>query len=175
MKIKNVSVIIILFFLMFAIGMFLWNKEESKEKNDIANNKLTAYQTLDAFFDFLVNKNYEDAVKIFYPVNENGDYDWNMLVYHTPNKENPTKAEDLAYYCEAVGTCLDVEILKSIEKEKDFYFFEVQFKDENGNIFLYGPFGGVTADNTPPKTKFQYYVKKIDGIYKVITPPLYRP
>lgn len=176
MKTKNLSVAIVVLVLVFVGGIFLWNKWQPKNATEIVNNEMTPEQTLINFFDSLVNKDYESAVKIFYPVDANGDYNWNMVTqYRDPNKQNATKSEELAYYCEAVGTCLKIEVLSSAGINKDIYAFKAQFRDQDNNIFLYGPFGGMTAEQSPPETKFQYYVKKIDGVYKVITPPLYRP
>ena len=176
MKTKSLSLVIVLLALVLISGIFLWNKWQPKDENNIANSEVGPEQTLNIFFDSLVNQNYENAVKIFYPIDANGDYDWNLITqYRDPNKQNTTKVEELAYYCEAVGTCLKVEVLSSAGIDKYLYAFKVQFRDKDDNIFLYGPFGGMTAEQSPPETKFQYYVKKIDGVYKVITPPLYRP
>lgn len=156
MKTKNISVVIILLVLVFISGIFLWNKWQIKEKNNIANSEIGPEQTLINFFDSLVNNDYENAVKLFYPMDANEDYNWNIITqYRDPNKQNTTKAEELSYYCEAVGTCLKVEVLSSAGIDKDLYAFKVQFKDQNDNIFLYGPFGGMTMEQSPPSIRIK--------------------
>lgn len=153
-----------------------WSRWQPRNEMRISSNELTPEQTLVNFFDSLVNEDYEKAIKTFHPLNAHGDYDWNLVTqYSKPDIQNPTKAEELAYYCEVVGTCLEIEVLSGTDLENGVYTFNVQFKNTDGTIFLYGPFGGSPAEQSPPQTTFQYSVKKIDGLYKVITPPLYRP
>ncbi|QQR84036.1 hypothetical protein IPJ72_02470 [Candidatus Peregrinibacteria bacterium] len=136
----------------------------------------TPEQTLISFFDSLAKQDYQSAVKLFYPTDATGNYDWSLVTqYRDLNKQNPSKAEELAYYCKAVETCLKVEILNGAQINSDLYSFEVQFKKADNTVFLYGPFDGNTAEESPPETKFHYKVQKIDGMYKVTTPPLYRP
>jgi len=166
MKFKSIGLGIVLLVLILVGGIFLWHGRQ----------QITPQETLVSYFDFLVNEDYESAVEIFYPLDGNGDYDWSMVTqYRNTKTKSSTKAEELADYCEAVGTCLQVEVLSSVEIDIDLYAFEVQFREKDGGVFLYGPFGGIMAEQSPPETKFQYYVKKIDNVYKVITPPLYRP
>lgn len=175
MKIKNWILVFFILVLVFGIGIFIWNRGQQRDTNPL-NNKKIAEQTLVNFFDSLASKDYKNAVKIFYPLDPSGKYEWELVTqYRDSTKQNPSKAEDLAYYCEAVGTCLKVEILNNKEEKGDNFIFEVQFKEKDGSILLYGPFGGLTAEQSPPETKFRYEVKRIDGVYKVITPPLYRP
>ncbi|HAL50117.1 MAG: hypothetical protein UU40_C0015G0022 [Candidatus Uhrbacteria bacterium GW2011_GWD2_41_121] len=166
MKFKSIGLGIVLLVLILVGGIFLWHGRQ----------QITPQETLVSYFDFLVIEDYESAVEIFYPLDGNGDYDWSMVTQyrHTKTKSS-TKAEELANYCEAVGTCLKVEVLSSEQTGDDLYKFTVQFINSDDSILLYGPFGGMTEEEMQPETKFQYYVKKIDNVYKVITPPLYRP
>lgn len=176
MKNRNLGIGIGIVVLAIAGGMFFWNTRQFRNEIGTGGDKQLAEQTLVNFFDFLVKKDAQSAVDIFYPTNAKGDYAWSLVtMFPDPTKQNPTKADELAYYCVAVGTCLKVDVLSGTEVARDFYSFDVQFRDKDGAIFLYGPFGGETAEQNPPETKFKFSVKKIDGVYKVITPPLYRP
>ncbi|MBU4452830.1 hypothetical protein KKH24_01095 [Patescibacteria group bacterium] len=176
MKLKSIGVGIILLVLILVGGVLFWHGRQQDDWGEVADSEITPQETLVSYFDFLVNEDYESAVEIFYPLDGNGDYDWNMVtIYSDPNNQNATKAEELAYYCQAVGTCLKVEVLSSEQAEDDLYKFTVQFINGDDSIFQYGPFGGRTEEELSPETSFKYYVKKIDNVYKVITPPLYRP
>ena len=72
-------------------------------------------------FELLVPNDFKSAVEIFYPINPNGEYEWNMItVYRDINKLNSTHEEELQYYCSAVETCLKIKILIIFKKIFEF-------------------------------------------------------
>jgi hypothetical protein len=129
----------------------------------------SARTTLVNFFDFLSNKKYDSAVEIFSPL------DWQTLKIYSPTDEKISQGKDLENYCLATQTCLPIDVLDVSVKSEGDYVFNVQFREKNGDIMKYGPFGGLSEKESPPQRYFEFEVKKINGTYKVVTPPLYRP
>ncbi|MCG2722583.1 MAG: hypothetical protein L6290_11320 [Thermodesulfovibrionales bacterium] len=90
-------------------------------------------------------------------------------------EDRTDKAKILQHYCEAVGTCLKVKILNVVKVAGNEYKFKVQFIQDDGNVYEYSPCCGRAEEKTPQQTEFDHYVHKIDGVFKVRTPPLFRP
>lgn len=131
----------------------------------------SAKETLISFFDYLSKNEFEKAVQLF----STDEADWYTPYIYSADEDKNDKAKVLKTFCEATQTCLKLEVLSTTKKSEDDYTFTVQFKEKDGSIMKYGPFGGVENDPTPPQTKFEYSVKKVGDSYKVITSPLYRP
>lgn len=161
---------------------------ESKEcqavKIGLATNLSLVGETKDAakvlvdFFNFLDKKEYAQALKLFSPVDQSttdANFAWKQMQVYSPTDQKNSKEKDLEYYCGGTGTCLPVEILAFTEKAQGDYLFRVQFREKNGEIMSYGPFGGMTEQESIPETQFEFEVRKINGVFKVITAPLYRP
>lgn len=132
---------------------------------------VTAETTLITFFDHLNENQFEKAVTLF----SADESDWETLNTYSADEEKKDKAKVLETFCNATQTCLKLEVLSTTKNSEDDYTFTVQFKEKDGSIMKYGPFNGVENDPTPPQTKFEYNVKKVGDLYKVITSPLYRP
>ncbi len=150
--------------------------KENSEEGPKDQEKEQAQETLLNFFNYVASDDFKNAVKIFYPLDENDKYNWDMITqYRDPEKQNSSKEEELAYYCSAVGTCLRAELLGFGKRAENDYIFTIQFREKDGSKYIFGPCCGATEEDEPSRTQFEYEVKKIDGDYKVVTPPLYRP
>lgn len=134
-------------------------------------NTASAKDTLITFFDYLNKDEFEKAGTLF----STDEADWETPYIYSSDEDKKDKAKVFKRFCEATQTCLKVEVLSTTKNSEDNYTFTVQFKEKDGSIMKYGPFGGVDNDPTPPETKFKYNVKKVGDLYKVITSPLYRP
>lgn len=142
--------------------------EEGTE--DLQTEEELAKRTLINFFNYLEKDDFGNAVKLFHQ-----DY-WEQLNSFSVPSEQGNKAKVLENYCNAVGTCMKAEVLSVTAKKSGVqYSFVVQFIQGDGSIYVFGPCCGVTEEEMPSRKQFTFEVKKIDGIYKVITPPLYRP
>jgi cytohesin len=137
-----------------------------------------AEKTLIGFFEYLHDKQFDKAVNLFEPREEGGGMHgsgWEWLASSSPRETRGDKGKVLESYCAGVGTCLRVRILAAKRVDANKYRFKVQFLKDDGDIYEYGPCCGEPEDKMPLLKEFVYFVHRIDGVYKVRTPPLYRP
>lgn len=145
-------------------------KDDDVEVEEI-DYPVTAEETLVAFFDYLSRGEFGNAVKLF----SSDESDWESLWVYSSAEERNDKAKVLENYCKATLTCLSAEVVEAGELANDEYDFVVRFLNSDGTIFVFGPCCGATEDQEPSKDKFDYKVKKVGDVYKVMAPPLYRP
>ncbi len=129
-----------------------------------------ASTALISFFDLLSTQKYDQALALFAP--KDG---WETLENTSPEEEKTDKAKVLANYCQAMGTCLKAAVLETKKGTDDEYLLTVQFQNTDGTTFILGPCCGATEKEMPSKDKFEYVVKKINGNFTVLTPPVYKP
>ncbi len=152
--------------IIIAISTFVFvsrNKETS----------MTAENTLLTFFDHVSRNQFEKASRLLEP--ENSGTLWEELKNFSLPEQREDKATVLKNYCEAVGTCLPAEILKTAKESDNIYMFTVQFRKPDKTIFILGPCCGATEEEMPSKTEFDFTVKKIDSTFRITTPPVYVP
>ena len=130
----------------------------------------TAKDTLVTFFDYLGKNEFEKAVELY-----EFDNGFTLIEELTPAEEQDDKAKVLENFCKAVGTCLEVKVLETKRTTNYEYSMVVQFIKSDGTFYVFGPCCGATEEQMPSTDKFDYTVKKINGEFKVTTPPLYRP
>ena len=132
-----------------------------------------ARETLIDFFDCLHDGKYDKAVLLFEPREEGpgmqGSSWKGLAIFNLPEDRND-RAKVLKRYCEVVQTCLKVKILNAKRVADDEYKLKVEFLNDDGSTFVYSCCG-----STSSQTEFDYFVQKINGVYKVRTPPLFRP
>ncbi|GEM_PF-1879823 len=138
------------------------------------NSETAAQAVLETFFDYASSGQYAEAAKLLEPLPEGGEVaqSWNDMPGLGTDNPPTDHGEILEIYCDTFETCLAVEVLSATEETTDLYQFEVQFLNADGSVYEMGPCCGEVG---PPTTKFIYYVKKIDGDWKVITAPPYHP
>jgi len=139
-----------------------------------------AKETLINFFDYLRDGQYDKAVLLFEPWEEgmgihhsSWEGFFSFLLQEERNEKGKPKALGIVYT--SVGTPIRVNVLDIRKSDKNVYRSKVQFVKNDGTIYTYGPCCGATEDSMPSQTEFVYFVERIDGVYKVRTPPLFRP
>jgi len=137
---------------------------EANEKTIPSGSELQSAQTvLENFFDYLANEQYEEAV-VLYGWGYDDDPGNNLQTWKGNND-----AETFKNYCESVGTCFRIKILTGAKIDDDEYKFIVQFLTDEGEIYKHP-----SVLDFETSTDFNFKVKKINGQFKVINPPLYR-
>lgn len=139
-------------------------------KQQPVNETIVAQDTLISFFNNLNEGKFTEALDYF----TTDEKTWEELDIYNPDKETD-HADIIENYCQATLTCLPASIVRSTKVNDNEYNYQIQFRKEDGNIFVLGPCCGATEEEMPPKDTFDFTVKKIDGTFKVITPPLYIP
>jgi len=126
-----------------------------------------AEQSMRAFFSTLANGQYAEAVHLY-----GGEYE--ILAGWNPDL-SPTDYESLWQRgCGQNGlVCMEVlEVVNAVETESGFEF-TVTFMTKDGELFQ---FTGCCGETLPePIMEYVIGVEKVDGDYKVLSPPPYMP
>ncbi len=137
-----------------------------------------AKETLINFFNYLHDGQYNKAVLLFEPWEEGiGMHrsSWEGILSVLPTEERNDKGKALGAYYRTVGVPIRAKVL-DIKKVADNEFkLKIQFLEDDGSIYVYKLCCGATEKEMQSETEFDYFVHKIDGVYKVRTPPLFRP
>jgi len=157
------------------ITVNLSSKKQVRELSDmkISDNALReAGKTLISFFNYLHDEQYDKAVPLFEP---GGNGSWEGLASFSLAEDRNDKGKVLANYCRAVGTCVRAKIVNVKKVDVNKYRFRMQFLKDDGNIFELGACCGESEEDMTPQREFVYFVDRIEGLYKVRTPPVYVP
>ncbi|MFH1030271.1 MAG: hypothetical protein V1770_03370, partial [bacterium] len=162
-------------------------KEEKVERH-LKDESAEAEKVLLEFFGYLKNKEYDKAVGLL-EIPENAiqecsmDEDgfdgcpnetWNGLKTFSPQEDENSKAKVLENYASLKKEAeLRANVLEIKKYSEGKYILTVQFLNSDGSILVEGPCCGNTEEGSTDK--FEYKVKKIDGVFKVITAPLHIP
>lgn len=138
---------------------------------EIVQDEKRAEEALLSVFAYLNDQNYDSASQLL----ELEDETWEWLASFSLEEERSDKAKVLETYCEATGTCLKARIIETADEGAGVYNSVVQFENNDGSVFILGPCCGATEEEMPPQDKFSFKTIKINGTYKVATPPLYVP
>lgn len=126
-----------------------------------------AKKTLVLFFNYLHDEKYNDAVRLFEPL------DLNLRNWLEMNEDN--KANSLKFAYSSVGVPIKPKVLEVWNVDKGVYRLKLQFVTDSGTIYVQGPCCGATEEMMPSQQEFIYFVRKTPESYKVGTYPLYRP
>ena len=143
-------------------------------KPNILNTKeeqIAAQETLLTFFAYLKQAEFEKALEYF----DLDDSAWQDLANFSPDEVRGNRVKILENYCLAMGTCLRAEVLDIKNETVNEFQLLVQFINNDGNVYVYGPCCGATEAEMPSTKQFDFTVKKFGDTFKVTTPPLYRP
>jgi hypothetical protein len=125
-----------------------------------------ARNTLITFFSRLSSGDYAAAAQLF---------GGQMEDYLRARLPGETEAEYWEYVCNSLW-CLPVTAVSEVEQvSQDEYLFYTVFLHPGGKRFEIGACCGGDPAATPPVWQFAYPVKKIDGAWKVMRPPLFTP
>jgi len=129
-----------------------------------------ARKALITFFSLLHDQRYSEAVSYY-----GGTYE--ILRYWNPLVAENDYAALLKNGCTVNGLmCLRVRTIVSEEQVSPIEFkFVVEFMDDDGTLFVFGPCCGATVTEMPPKWQFVYTVKKVGDRFLVQGLPIYVP
>lgn len=144
-------------------------KQPVKDEAAVNNESEAAKNTLITFFDYLSENEFEKAISLT-DLDDSSFWD-TVKIYDRGFND---KVKMLEAYCEATQTCLKAKVLKVQQVTNAEYILTTQFTNKDGSVYAPGPCCGAEED-TPPKSEFDFTVKKINNIFKVTTAPLYRP
>jgi hypothetical protein len=130
-----------------------------------------AQQAVIDFFALLHEERYQEATELY-----GGTYD--ELIYMNPGQDPSDHAALLRNGCTMNGLqCLEVLGTTPTQAGSGTRFvFDVQFKNEDGSLFVLGPCCGATATEMPPLDTFLIAVETTsEGRYVVMDLPVYVP
>ena len=131
---------------------------------------VTAQSTLESFFILLAHGAYEQAASLY-----GGDYEG----LRSMNAAIP--ADDYASLwengCSLNGyQCLEIKnVLKASMDRQDVFHFSVDFKTSKGDLLVVGPCCGADATQMPPRSQFEFTVRRTKGAFLVQEPPVFVP
>lgn len=139
-----------------------------------------AREALVNFFNYLHDGQYDKAVPLFEPWDKGigtQNSSWEGILSFVPREKRNEKGKaiGLGKLYQSVGVPIRVKILNAEKVADDEYNFKVIFIKDDGSSYIYGPCCGATEKQMPSQSEFDYFVKRIKGVYKVRTPPLFRP
>jgi len=123
-----------------------------------------------AFFDHLSKGEYEQAAALY-------GADYQPLTYLNPNIPQEEHAALWRNACEINGyQCLPVlRVIKTEKFSLNEYMLTVEFRDANGQAFVFGPCCGADEQAMPPETQFEMFVIEREGDYLVTSLPVFVP
>jgi hypothetical protein len=135
--------------------------------NSAMTDEQQARNVLLTFFADLSSGNYEQAAT---------RYSGEKIEYARELMPGETMGEYWEYICTTVLWCIPVTDITATEQvsEGDF-IFHVVFMQPDGRRFEIGACCGGDPAAYPPIWQFEYPVKKIDGLWKVMRGPLFTP
>ena len=154
------------FLLVSVVLLSSCSNPSSNNEKDVS----TAQATLESFFTLLAHGAYEQAAGLY-----EGDYEG----LRSMNFAIP--ADDYASLwkngCTSNGyQCLEVkDVLKTSMDEQSIFHFIVEFKLSNGNLLVVGPCCGADATQMPPRSQFEFTVRRNNGVFLVQDLPVFVP
>lgn len=130
-----------------------------------------AQQALTDFFRLLHEGRYQEATELY-----GGTYE--VLTTWNPEQDPSDHAGLFESGCSRNGLrCLEVRQVSLLEASPDGrYVFEVQYRNEDGSLFVLGPCCGATATEMPPVDTFSVTLETTsDGRLLVMDLPVYVP
>ena len=136
-----------------------------------ANDAQIATDTLLRFLSELHEGRYEEAAALY-----GGTYD--TMIDHNPSLDPADHAALMGNACEINGAqCLEVENAQLTgQPARDQFTFGLQFRQQDGTLYVRGPCCGASEIDDPPQSVFLLTVSKTpDGRFLVLDMPPYSP
>jgi len=140
---------------------------QSKTSYEVVEDPLIiqakAQMALNNFLSHLEMKQYQQATQYF-----GGSYDY--LKELNPNINNTSAHNYLKHFCESnSGICLPFTIKSQKKIDENVFVFQVQYFEDNGQLFINGcGCGGIDQEK---KDKFNFSVRKEGEKYYVVDLP----
>jgi len=161
----------ILFLILFLIGCVSQSVDTSPSTpTSLPSTAGEAHATLIDFFELLNTKQYAEADALY-----GGNYE--QLQVFSSDADPADHARLWANACELAGLqCLPVRTAIFEKLQGDTYFFQVEFSNPDGSLFVLGPCCGANATEMPPVSQFEYRVtRNSNGKFVVMDLPPYVP
>ena len=134
------------------------------------SNLTTAQSTLESFFTLLAHGAYEQAAGLY-----GGEYE----ELHSMNPAIPADhyASLWENGCSLNGyQCLEIkDVVKASMDDQGIFHFIVEFKEPNGDLLVIGPCCGADATQMPPRSQFEFTVRRNKGVFLVQDAPIFVP
>ena len=130
----------------------------------------TAQATLESFFALLAHGAYQQAADLY-----GGDYKGLRSL------DDAIPADDYAalweYGCTSKAfQCYEIkDVLKSSMDKQGIFHFIVDFKLNDGDLLVVGPCCGADLTQMPPRSQFEFTVRRNKGVFLVQDPPIFVP
>jgi hypothetical protein len=133
----------------------------------------TASEAHDVLVNFLMGlhtKNYVDAVPLY-----GGEYE--QLQVFNPEIDPNDKVALWTWVCDnQLLQCLEERSVTFKKLIGDSYVFQVEFSNQDGNLFVLGPCCGANETEMPPVSQFEFTVSRnADRKFVVMNTPPYVP
>jgi hypothetical protein len=153
-------------FLLFLFAVVLFASCAPKPTSDVDE----AQNTLVDFLTMLNTKQYVDAAPLY-----GGSYE--QLQVFNPKIDPSDHVALWTWVCEnELLQCLPVRTVTFKERQSDTFFFQVEFNNLDGSLFVLGPCCGANETEMPPVSQFEYAVtRNPEGNFLVMNEPPYVP
>jgi hypothetical protein len=138
----------------------------TNDQSDLA----TAQSTLESFFTLLAHGAYEQAASLY-----GGDYESLRSMNAAIPADNYASLWEVG--CASKGyQCLEIkDVLRASVDQQGIFHFSVEFKSSNGDLLVVGPCCGADATQMPPRSQFEFTVRRTKGVFLVQEPPVFVP
>jgi len=177
---KKFLVFFLLIPVFIILGLVVGKKPDTEKKSSLHPEVLIderdiAEEVLIDFFRYASIKDYKKAVGLLSLQTSDWEFMSGFFADEKLKNKEDEKEEILEKYCEVMETCLKAKPV-SVEKiSDDEYKIITEFVFDNGDIFVLEICCGEDGEETSFVREFEYFVKKINGEYKVTNFPQYRP
>jgi hypothetical protein len=138
-----------------------------------------AEKTLIDFFNYLHDGQYDKAVPLFEPCEEGVGLQrssWEGILSVLPPEERNNKGKALGAYYRSVGVPIKANVCAIKRIADNIFKLKIQFLKDDGSIYVYGSCCNATEKEIQSEIQeFDYFIQRVNGVYKVRTPPLFRP
>jgi hypothetical protein len=154
---------------LLLLGLVMLSSCSNPLPND-QSNLATAQSTLESFFTLLAHGAYEQAASLY-----GGDYEG--LRSMNPAIPGDEYASLWEVGCASNGyQCLEIkDVLKASIDQQGIFHFIVEFKTSSGDLLVVGPCCGADAAQMPPRSQFEFTVRRTRGVFLVQEPPVFVP
>jgi hypothetical protein len=146
-------------------------------------DQYAAQKVLEEFYDDLLAKDFDSAAELIHLYETSAEADdndlidsWEGLSSFSQEQDRENKSKVLENYCYSQVSCqLELIVVTAEKTTENLFEFSINYLDENGEVVVFGPCCGATEEEMPSYSDILYRVQQINGEYKVIDAPHYRP
>jgi len=154
---------------IFLVSLILLSSCSNPLTND-QGDLATAQSTLESFFTLLAHGAYEQAASLY-----GGDYEGLRSLNAAIPADNYAALWENG--CASNGyQCLEIkDVRKASIDQQGVFHFSVEFKSSSGELLVVSPCCGADTTQMPPRSQFEFSVRRIRGVFLVQEPPVFVP